>query len=130
MTTKKVIDVLQTDENIKLVEELVASGKKEGEALVEIAAKLGYEVTAEELAKTFAEARELDDEDLEEVSGGMLWFGEDAPDGHEIGCFRFYYAGWDDYNQTKVDGRCVHQYDNRIMNENYTGGYTPNYERS
>ncbi|MBR6331900.1 MAG: hypothetical protein IKR78_02075 [Dehalococcoidales bacterium] len=39
----------------------------------------------------------LSDDNLEKVSGGMLWFGEDAPDGHEIGCLVAWYEDWDEY---------------------------------
>ena len=29
----------------------------------------------------------LDEEELDDVAGGVFGFGDDAPDGHEIGCF-------------------------------------------
>ncbi len=109
--SKELMELLNKDENRKLVEELVKSGKKESEALVEVASKLGYEVTAEELAKELASSRELDDEELEKVSGGALWFGDDAPDGHEVGCWVTYYGSWDDYDSTVATGYCVKQYD-------------------
>ncbi len=103
---KEVITALQKDENKKLVEELVESGKKESEALVEVASKLGFEVTVEELAKGLASSRELDDEELEKVSGGMFWLGDDAPNGHEVVCLNWYYSGWDDYYAERDTGRC------------------------
>ncbi len=106
MSMNELVNALQKEENRKLVEELVESGKKESEALVEVASKLGYEVTAEELAKGLASSRELDDEELEKVSGGALWFGDDAPDGHEIGCWQTYYASMGDYDFRQQYGRC------------------------
>ncbi len=109
---EKLLEALKSEENKNLVEELVKSGKKESEALVEVAGKLGYEVTAEELGKALAETRELDDEELEKVSGGAFWLGDDAPNGHEVGCFAFYYHSWDDYYQERDTGRCVIRYEN------------------
>ena len=42
-------------------------------------------------------AKKVDDKDLKNVSGGIFGFGEDAPDGHEIGCLLKYYDDWNDY---------------------------------
>ncbi len=109
---EELLKALKSEENKKLVEELVKSGKKESESLVEVASKLGYEVTADELGKAFAETRELDDEELEKVSGGIFWFGDDAPNGHEVGCLAFYYNHWDDYYQERDTGRCVTKFEN------------------
>ncbi len=39
----------------------------------------------------------VDDEQLATVSGGAFGFGEDAPDGHEIGCWAVYWSNWDDF---------------------------------
>ena len=70
------------------------SGKRESDLLPEIARKLGYDFTDEE----FSEANKtLSDEELANVSAGVLWFGEDAPDGHELTCIKFYYWGWTNY---------------------------------
>ncbi len=107
---KMLLEALKSDENVKAVNELIESGKKEREALVEVATKLGYEVTAEELAKAVAGTRELDDDELENVSGGILWFGDDAPDGHELGCFITYYWDMTDYDTMQKMGRCFNQF--------------------
>ena len=109
------------DENAELKEsvkkELEAfknSGKKEKELISEIARKLGYDFTDEEFE---VDIKKLSDKELENVSGGMFGFGEDAPDGHEVGCFFFFYLKWSNYyyangicerckskNVTKIEG--------------------------
>ena len=109
------------DENAELKEsvkkELEAfknSGKKEKELISEIARKLGYDFTDEEFE---VDSKKLSDKELENVSGGMFGFGEDAPDGHEVGCFFFFYLKWSNYyyangicesckskNVTKIEG--------------------------
>ena len=45
----------------------------------------------EELRNGDSSVTTLDVEDLDKVAGGVLWFGEDAPDGHEMGCVCTYY---------------------------------------
>ena len=70
-----------------------------------VAAELGYEITAEELAAAEnalhvpaeAEVVELDEADMDRAAGGGCWNGEDAPDGHEMGCHIFYHDN--DYSQ-------------------------------
>ena len=39
----------------------------------------------------------MSDEELANVSGGVLWFDDDAPDGHELTCIKLYYWGWSNY---------------------------------
>ena len=73
------------------------SGKKEKELIPEIARKLGYDFTDEEFNEECSKGKELSDEEISNVSGGLFWFGEDAPDGHEIGCFYTYYIEWIHY---------------------------------
>ena len=98
----------------KELEALKDSGKKESELLPEIARKLGYDFTDEEFEEV---SKVLSDEELANVSGGMFGFGEDAPDGHEVGCFFFFYLKWSNYyfangicesckskNVTKIEG--------------------------
>ena len=78
----------------KELEPFKDSGKKERELIPEIARKLGYDFTDEE----FKEAnKKLSDDELANVSGGVLWFDDDAPDGHELSCIKFYYWGWTNY---------------------------------
>lgn len=54
-----------------------AEGKVNGEteAAAETATRLGYPITAEELEQARAAARELDDEELDAVAGGVSAFG-------------------------------------------------------
>jgi predicted ribosomally synthesized peptide with nif11-like leader len=73
--------------------------------MVEIAQKAGFDVTAEDLAEAEREARRLlsdesdkaadmvtlSSEELSDVSGGAFFLGEDASDGHEMGCFLSYH---------------------------------------
>ena len=63
-------------------------------------AELGYEITDEDLDRA-EKLTKLDDEELDDVAGGGKgWFGRDeAPDGHDIGCFfsYSYYSTADDY---------------------------------
>lgn len=76
------------------LEALKESGKNEKELIPEIARKLGYDFTDEEFEEA---SKTLSDEELANVSGGMFGFGEDAPDGHEVGCFFLFYLKWSNY---------------------------------
>ena len=75
------------------------TAEKEPAEVVAIAKELGFDVTAEELEeavkamrKTAGEAtKELSIDELGKVAGGIFWTGEDAPDGHEMGCFMTYH---------------------------------------
>lgn len=51
------------------------------------------------------EDKELSLDELKAVSGGYLWFGEDAPDGHELNCFLTYYDGWSDFDSYDANQR-------------------------
>ena len=85
------------------------------------AEELGFELTVEELLEAEKEFRaerstespvELEPDELDHVAGGggtiggslhtdpsMLWRGEDAPDGHEMGCVLTYHnAAWQEKN--------------------------------
>ena len=74
------------------------SGKKEKEQIPEIARKLGYDFTDEEFKEECLKPKEISDEELANVSGGVLWLGEDAPDGHELWCIiTYYHHGWQSY---------------------------------
>ncbi len=53
----------------------------------------GYDITAEEMIEAEKEYRtekakktKLSVDELDAVAGGHGWEGEDAPDGHEMGC--------------------------------------------
>ncbi|SEG24511.1 nif11-like leader peptide domain-containing protein [Eubacterium ruminantium] len=87
------------------------SGKDEKEILPEIAGKLGYDFTEEEFKEGITEKElndeELNPEELENVSGGILWMGDKAPDGYEIGCFMIFYLSWQDYyHQKRICENC------------------------
>ena len=41
--------------------------------------------------------RKLSNDELDAVSGGILWFDDDAPDGHELSCIYTWYTGWNDF---------------------------------
>ena len=80
----------------------------------EFAKELGFDVTGEDLEKALRQLRqteeqpkELSPDELDNVAGGNLWEGEDAPDGHEMGCFVTYhhYAYQKDNNIW-----CKHEY--------------------
>ena len=61
----------------------------------EVSALLGEEAAEEEKARIWHEIQKnrhsdlenVDDDELEAVSGGAFWFDDDAPDGHESSCF-------------------------------------------
>ena len=82
------------------------TAEKEPAEVVAIAKELGFDVTAEELEeavkamrKTAGEAaKELSIDELGKVAGGIFGTGEDAPDGHEMGCFMTYH-----HHQWSVD---------------------------
>ena len=50
------------------------------------------EMRAEQAAKTDNTEKELSTEELGAAAGGMHWNGDDAPNGHELGCICFYYS--------------------------------------
>ena len=66
-----------------------------------VAEEAGFEVTADELEKAEHDLRrgledgekpvELDKDELDKIAGGEYWEGDDAPDGHEMGCYIFYH---------------------------------------
>ncbi len=88
-TAKKLIAELQTNEELKAkVQGITDPGQ-----LVKVAADAGYDVTAEEMIAAEKEFRtekakktKLSVDELDAVAGGAVWQGEDAPDGHELGC--------------------------------------------
>lgn len=97
----KFISELQTNEELKAR----AQDAKDPSEIAKIAAGAGYDVTPEELMEADKELRselaarndetvkELSPEELMGAAGGAVWTGEDAPDGHEMGCFIAYHHG-------------------------------------
>lgn len=47
---------------------------------------------AEKKINTEDTLKKVKDSDMEGVSGGVLWLGEDAPDGHEKSCLVTYHS--------------------------------------
>ena len=74
---RKLEEALTTDANLrdrfeaalkKIADERLANS--DGEAMVKAAAELGFKISIEEMERLFAAMQELDDEELDEVSGG------------------------------------------------------------
>ncbi|MBO6229768.1 MAG: Nif11-like leader peptide family natural product precursor [Ruminiclostridium sp.] len=95
-SAKKLITELQTNEELKAK----IAGITDIAELAKKAVEAGYDVTEAELIEVEKEQRaaqaaktdeKLSLDDLDAVAGGVLWNGDDAPDGHEMGCFWIYY---------------------------------------
>ena len=57
--------------------------------------------------KNDAQAKKISLDDLDSVAGGTCWEGEDAPDGHEMGCNVCYHY----YDYSKETGNwCKNKY--------------------
>ena len=93
---QKLFTELETNKELK--EKL--AGLENPADIVKAAVEAGYDVTESELIEAEKELRkqraqktdtELSADELEAASGGELWIGEDAPDGHELGCYAFFY---------------------------------------
>jgi predicted ribosomally synthesized peptide with nif11-like leader len=103
-SAKKLIIELQTNEELKAKVE----GITDPVELLKIAKDSGYDVTLEELidaekAYKRDKAEETDEklsfDDLEDVAGGVLGDGDDAPDGHEMGCaISYHLRAWSEEN--------------------------------
>ena len=96
-SAKKLIAELQTNE------ELMAkiAGITDIAELTKKAVEAGYDVTEADLIEADREFRtaqaertdeKLSIDELEAAAGGRCWNGEDAPDGHEMGCKLFYHS--------------------------------------
>ena len=103
------------------------TAEKEPVEVVAIARELGFDVTAEELVQAEQALKnaagnaekpvELNVNDMDKVVGGSCFLGEDAPDGHEMGCIAFYHH----YNYQKENNiwcnksyYCNHYYEIQI----------------
>ena len=101
---KKLISELQTNEELKAK----IAGITDIAELTKKAVEAGYDVTEAELVEAEREQRaaqaaktdeKLSLDDLEAAAGGALWGGEDAPDGHEMGCsLSYHYYDWQEEN--------------------------------
>ncbi|MBO6301821.1 MAG: Nif11-like leader peptide family RiPP precursor [Ruminiclostridium sp.] len=108
----KLILELQTNEELKAK----IKGFDDPEQMIKAAVEAGYDVTLQDLtdadkALRAAQAERTDEklslEDLESVAGGKVWFGEDAPDGHEMGCeWSYHHEDW----QKEHDIWCSNNY--------------------
>ena len=86
-------DAANDKELAKKLEEADRESHKSGDmnSFIKAAAELGYEVTEQDISAG-DDLVKLDEEELDDVAGGVFGFGDDAPDGHEIGCiFNFSY---------------------------------------
>jgi hypothetical protein len=88
--------------NDALVKGAESGAKSKNEAIAEAAQKLGYSLTVADLEKALAEEQPLSEESLTQVSGGALFLGDKAPDGHEKECIAFYYKNYDKYGSSKT----------------------------
>ena len=91
--------LLTADSAEKVAELLKADGQEAGPDDVE---KLWAEVTKYRQK----DDRKLSVDELDAVSGGVFWLGNDAPDGHELGCWSFWYENWDDFYLAHVNEYC------------------------
>ena len=107
-TAKRLIEELQTNDELKAKVQDITDPAQ----LVKAAVEAGYEVTAEEMTEAEKEFRaekaqktRLSIEELDAVAGGAVWQGEDAPDGHELGCGVSYH----DYDYQKENNIWCHE---------------------
>ena len=111
-SAKKLIAELQTNNELKAK----IAGITAPAELTKKAVEAGYDVTEAELIEAEKEFRKekaestdakLSMDDLDAVAGGAYWRGEDAPDGHEMGCIACYYS--EDWSK-KTHNFCNHKY--------------------
>ena len=114
---KEFLKAVGTDpEAQKVLQQLDRSADVEGiiRYCAEAAKRLGFDLTEEEIREGFqaveterrkktadasGEIEDLSDDEIENAAGGVLWDGEDAPDGHEMGCFWTYHGyDWQEEN--------------------------------
>ncbi len=90
-------DEAKMNEYSEQVRKLMEEGMEKQDAARKVAALMGYELSDETIAAADKEGRELSLYELDAVTGGFFWCGEDAPDGHELHCVSFFYNGWRDF---------------------------------
>ncbi len=92
---KKFLEQVMADEALR-----ERAAKMEPAGVADIAKEVGFDVTAEELDAAVRamrqaageEPRELDLDEMGKTAGGAFGMGEDAPDGHEMGCMLTYHS--------------------------------------
>ena len=113
MAIEKVKELLKTVRNDPQAQEVLQKLDKFADVegiiryFAEAAKRLGFDLTEEEIREGFKEAEaqrrkrtavvtdeieKLPDDEMESAAGGVLWDGEDAPDGHEMGCILTYHG--------------------------------------
>lgn len=113
---RRLLDDLAANEGL-----LATFQEMEGDAVEARAHGLGYDVALDDIVQAVADRRattsdepvELDESELDSVVGG--W--EDAPDGHEMGCFLFWHGkSWQRENEVwcKRDFYCYTNWDGCI----------------
>ena len=95
---KQLMEDARTNEELakKLEEadkEMRRTGDKAG--FIKTAAELGYEVTEQDFPAD--DLVKLEDGQLDDVAGGILWFGPEDEEGHELNCWAFYYENCRSY---------------------------------
>ena len=94
---------------------------KSAEEAAELLRAGGQEVGPDDVEKLWAEitkhreqeGKELSLDELDAVSGGVFWLGNDAPDGHELNCWWFWYETWGDFYVENMDEYCYGGYGRR-----------------
>lgn len=124
MNMEEVKAALMADpEKLKTFEETLKAlnpdgAKSEAEAFSKAAAAAGCEISPEEVEREMASAMEMDDSELEAVSGGWQEHGTD-PLGHDnicIGTWHCYYAFW---HNSEHDGEYTTCWSDYICYQNY-----------
>ncbi len=82
-------DLMNSSELADALKDVLEHGTPEEQ--VKAANELGYKISLEDVLPPQME--ELEDEELEAVSGGV-----DAANGHEVGCWRWWYENWEEAN--------------------------------
>ena len=95
---KQFLKKLMTDAALRAKVEEASS-----EDITAIAREAGFDIDPVALEKAARELRsasapkvtEISPEEMDKAAAGVLWLGEDAPDGHEMGCaFVYHLAKW------------------------------------
>lgn len=102
--------------------ELVKAVNEAGyDATLEELTEAEREIRAEQAAKSDAAEKELSAEELSAAAGGMHWNGDDAPDGHELGCICFYYSYAEQEERNWWCNNTYYCHENRSYEPEYWG---------
>jgi len=125
-SAKKFLEQMMSDEALR-----ASVAKKDAAGVAAAAKEMGFDLTQVELLQALkllqqkdkSEPEILSPDDLTKVSGGALFFGDDAPDGHEMGCSVVYH----DYQwqkQHNIECKSSHYTDYHFRNECASVYYT------